>query len=171
METDHLNTRARSRARVFEARRYSGAISSHSWGGLPSSRRIQTLGGIVAPYANTTKTFVAEWQELRSSRSPEFLWGIGYGTDTNGLATQAAPRPGAALDKPVTYPFESANGATTIHQSQWGNRAWDFNLDGASHYGLFLDWIEDMRNQAGSDIVLDLANGAEAYLQMWERAF
>jgi hypothetical protein len=35
---------------------------------------------------------------------------------------------------------------------------------------LFVDWIEDMKHVAGQEIVDDLANGAEAYLQMWERA-
>ena len=99
-----------------------------------------------------------------------YLWGIGYGTDTNGLGVQAAPRSGALNDNPVTYPFESFDDSVTIHQSQWGTRLWDFNLDGASHYGLFPDWIEDMRHVAGQDIVDDLARGAEAYLQMWERA-
>jgi hypothetical protein len=28
-----------------------------------------------------------------------------------------------------------------------------------------------MKNVAGQDIVNDLANGAEAYLQMWERTY
>jgi hypothetical protein len=32
------------------------------------------------------------------------------------------------------------------------------------------DWIEDLRMVAGQQIVTDMANGAEAYLQMWQRA-
>jgi hypothetical protein len=51
-----------------------------------------------------------------------------------------------------------------------GTRVWDINRDGASHYGLFPDWVEDLRTIAGPQIVADLANGAEAYLQMWARA-
>ena len=38
------------------------------------------------------------------------------------------------------------------------------------HYGLYPDWVEDLRQVAGSQIVDDMANGAEAYLQMWARA-
>ncbi len=171
VETDHLGVRARDRAlEILETRAHSGVITSHSWGDVTSRTRIQALGGIVAPYANTTNQFIAEWQEARSTQSGVYLWGIGYGTDTNGLGAQAAPRPGALSDNPVTYPFESVDGSVTIHQSQWGNRLWDFNLDGASHYGLFPDWIEDMRHVAGQEIVDDLARGAETYLQMWERA-
>ncbi len=172
VETDHLSVRGRDRAlEIMEARGHSGVITSHSWGDGTSRARIQALGGIVAPYANTTSEFIGEWQEARSTQSGAYLWGIGYGTDTNGLGVQAAPRPGALHDNPVTYPFESFDGSVTIHQSQWGNRLWNFNLDGASHYGLFPDWIEDMRHVAGQEIVDDLARGAEAYLQMWERAF
>jgi hypothetical protein len=98
------------------------------------------------------------------------LWGIGFGTDTNGLGSQASPRPGASSETPVTYPFMSFDDSAMIHQSQWNTRSWDFNQTGASHYGLFLDWIEDLKHVAGQEIVDDLALGAEAYLQMWERA-
>jgi microsomal dipeptidase-like Zn-dependent dipeptidase len=171
IETDHLSVRGRAQAlAILESRGHAGVITSHSWGDVTSRQRIQALGGFVGPYANTTHDFIAEWREARATRSGTYLWGIGFGTDTNGLGKQAAPRPGASDDNPVTYPFSSFDGSTTIHQSQWRNRAWDFNLAGASHYGLFVDWIEDMTHIAGQEIVDDLARGAEAYLQMWERA-
>jgi len=171
VETDHLSVKGRARAlEILEARGYSGVITSHSWGDNTSRTRIQALGGVVAPYANTTREYIDEWRDARATRSGTYLWGIGYGADTNGLGQQAAPRPGALYDNPVTYPFVSFDGNVTIRQSQWDNRLWDFNLDGASHYGLFPDWIEDMRHVAGQEIVDDMARGAEAYLQMWERA-
>ena len=40
----------------------------------------------------------------------------------------------------------------------------------SDHYGLYPDWIEDLRMVAGQGIVDDMANGAESYLQMWARA-
>ena len=49
-------------------------------------------------------------------------------------------------------------------------REFDINTDGVSHYGLYPDWVEDLRKIAGDQIVKDMARGAEAYLQMWERA-
>jgi len=171
VETDHLSVRGRDRVLgILEARGYSGVVTSHSWGDATSRARIQALGGFVAPYASTTTQFIREWREARATRSRVYLWGIGYGTDTNGLGMQAAPRPGALYNNPVTYPFESLYGNASIGQSRWGTRLWDFNLDGASHYGLFADWIEDMRMVAGQDLADDLGRGAEAYLQMWERA-
>jgi len=171
IETDHLSVRARAQTlAILESRGYAGVITSHGWGDDTSRRRIQALGGFVAPYAGTTNDFIAEWRKARATRSPSYLWGIGFGTDVNGLGSQPAPRPGASGDNPVTYPFMSFDGDVTIQQSQWGSRSWDFNLAGASHYGLFLDWIEDMKHVAGLEIVDDLAHGAEAYVQMWERA-
>lgn len=171
IETDHLSVKARDRVLdILEARGYSGAVTSHSWGGPESQVRLQKLGGFVSPYASTTNRYISEWLAAKATRSEDFQWGIGYGADTNGLGKQAAPRPGALLSNPVTYPFANFDGSATVQQSQWINRAWDFNLDGASHYGLFADWIEDMRNVAGEEIVNDMALGAEAYLQMWERA-
>ena len=171
IETDHLSVRARARTmEILESRGYSGAITSHSWGDETSRQRIQALGGFVAPYANTTHDFIAEWQAARATRSPNFVWGIGFGADTNGLGKQAAPRPGAAGDNPVTYPFLSFDNRALVRQSEWRNRTWDFNQTGAAHYGLFVDWVEDMKHVAGQEIVDDLARGAEAYVQMWERA-
>lgn len=172
VETDHLSVKGRERVLdILESRGYSGVITSHSWGDGTSRVRIQALGGIVAPYANTTKTFIREWRDARETQPGEYLWGIGYGADTNGIGSQAAPRPGAMEEDPVTYPYTTFDGGTTMYQNRWGHRLWDFNLDGASHYGLFPDWIEDMSHVAGQAIVDDLARGAEAYLQMWERAY
>jgi len=171
VETDHMSVRARARAmEILESRGYSGVITSHSWGDDTSRQRIQALGGFVAPYANSTNDFIAEWQAARATRSSTYLWGIGYGADTNGLGKQAAPRPGAGENNPVTYPFLNFDGSALVRQSQWRTRTWDFNETGAAHYGLFVDWVQDMKHVAGQQIVDDLARGAEAYLQMWERA-
>jgi hypothetical protein len=171
IETDHMDVRTRAQAlSILESRGYSGVVTSHGWEDGTSRQRIQTLGGFVAPYASTTVDFVAAWQEARATRSGAYAWGIGFGSDTNGIGAQPAPRVGASSDNPVTYPFMSFDGGVTIRQSHWGNRTWDFNQAGASHYGLFLDWIEDLKHVAGPEIVSDLARGAEAYLQMWERA-
>jgi hypothetical protein len=172
IEADHMSVRTGAEAlAILESRGGSGVITSHSWGDDTSRQRIQAAGGFVAPYATTTNDFINEWREVRASHSGPYLSGIGFGTDTNGLGSQAAPRPGASNDHPVTYPFMSFDDSVRIHQSRWGSRSWDFNLTGASHYGLILDWIEDLKHVAGQEIVDDLARGAEAYLQMWERAF
>ena len=57
----------------------------------------------------------------------------------------------------------------TVDRNRTGSRTWDINTDGVAHYGLYPDWIEDLRKIAGDEIVEDMARGAEAYLQMWER--
>jgi hypothetical protein len=45
----------------------------------------------------------------------------------------------------------------------------DINADGVANYGLFPDWIEDLRMIAGDAIVKDLSRSSEAYVEMWER--
>lgn len=170
IETDHLSVKARQQALTFlEARGYSGLITSHSWGDGTSQSRIQDLGGVVAPYAVTSSDYVPRWEDARARQPDGTFFGIGYGTDTNGLGAQAGPRPGAAQN-PVTYPYTTFDGGTVMHQSRSGTRLWDINTDGAANYGLFPDWVEDLRLLAGPQIVDDLANGAETYLQMWARA-
>ena len=52
----------------------------------------------------------------------------------------------------------------------------DLNVDGVAHYGLYPDWFQDIANIAdtengdGDALTQDMQRGAEAYLQMWERA-
>jgi len=58
----------------------------------------------------------------------------------------------------------------TVDRQVSGQRTYDVNVDGVAHYGLYPDWIEDLRRLAGDEIVEDMARGPEAYLQMWERA-
>jgi hypothetical protein len=108
-------------------------------------------------------------KEARANRNPAFFFGLGFGSDVNGLHGQPVPRPNAASN-PVQYPFTSFDGGSVIDRQQSGTRVYDLNTDGVDHYGLYPDWIEDLRLVAGPEIVDDLANGAEAYLQLSERA-
>ena len=107
-------------------------------------------------------------EQRKATADPRYLFGIGYGADANGLGAQGGPRVGAAKN-PVTYPFTGLGGVVIDRQVS-GSRVYDINVDGVAHYGLYPDWIEDLRMQAGDEIVDDLARGSEAYLQMWERA-
>jgi microsomal dipeptidase-like Zn-dependent dipeptidase len=170
VETDHFSVKARQEAlTILEETDYPGVISSHSWGDAGSQQRIQALGGLIGPISHEANAFAAEWQVARANRNPEFFFGLGFGSDINGLHAQPVPRPGAAAN-PVQYPFTSFDGGSVIDRQRSGTRVYDINTDGVDHYGLYPDWIEDLRLVAGPQIVEDLANGAEAYLQMWERA-
>ena len=170
IETDHLSVKARQETlAILEAAGYPGVISSHSWGDAGSQKRIQELGGLVGPISNEADDFAAEWREARAFRDPRFFFGIGFGSDINGLHAQPKPRPDAAQN-PVRYPFRSADGGSVVDHQRSGTRTYDINTDGVDHYGLYADWIEDLRLVAGDQIVDDLSNGAEAYLQLWARA-
>ena len=52
----------------------------------------------------------------------------------------------------------------TLDQQTSGERVYDINSDGMAHYGLYPDWIEDLRMIAGDQIVKEMGRGAEAYL-------
>jgi hypothetical protein len=154
---------------ILESKGYPGVISSHSWGDPGSQKRLQRLGGLVGPISSVSTQFAKEWQAARANRDPRFFFGTPFGSDINGLHAQPPPRPGA-IQNPVTYPFRSFDGGSVIHRQRSGSRVYDINTDGVDHYGLYPDWIEDLRVVAGPQIVDDMANGAEAYLRMWARA-
>ncbi len=168
-DPDHMSARARTAALdLIEELGHSGIISSHGWADPTIYPRVYENGGVVTPYAGDSETFVKNWREHKEWADDRYYFGFGYGADTNGFGAQGGPR-GADAPNPVTYPF-TGFGGTTIEQQHSGSRVYDINTDGVAHYGLYPDWIEDLRRQAGDEIVEDLARGSEAYLQMWERS-
>ena len=164
-DPDHMSVKARQQALdLTEQLGYPGVLSSHSWSTPDAYPRIYDQGGFIAPYAGDSQGFVAKWRRLQEWANPASYWGVGFGADINGLGAQGDPRGGD-----VRYPFEGYNGVL-VGQQRSGERVYDINVDGVGHYGLYPDWIEDLRHLAGDAIVQDLARGTEAYLQTWERA-
>ena len=169
VDPDHLSQAARDEVlALVEAAKYHGIVSSHSWSNDQDYPRIFARGGVVTPYAGSSANFVKEWQKVRRGYDKRFYNGFGYGADMNGFGSQGLPR--NPEKNPVTYPFKSLDGKVTLDKQRSGERVYDINVDGMSHYGLYPDWVEDLRMLAGDRIVKEMARGAEAYLQMWERA-
>jgi hypothetical protein len=168
-DPDHMSVKARQAALdLVESLDYPGILSSHSWSTPDAYPRILRLGGFIAPYAGDSDGFVEKWERVQTWADPRYFFGVGFGADINGLGAQGDPRnPGE--DDDVDYPFTGLGGVT-VDQQRSGERVYDINTDGVAHYGLYPDWLEDLKVQAGQPIVDDLARGAEAYLQTWERA-
>jgi microsomal dipeptidase-like Zn-dependent dipeptidase len=170
IEVDHMSAKSASRALALaEARDYSGVLSSHSWMDQHLRSRVYGLGGFIEPITTSPESFIDEWRQLRAVADPRFRFGIGFGADANGFHSQP---PARGADKPnaVSYPFKSLDGRITFDKQVSGQRVYDVNVDGVAHYGLYPDWMEQLRLLAGRPIADDLMGGAEAYLQTWERA-
>ncbi|HET6668395.1 MAG TPA: hypothetical protein VFG98_14050 [Intrasporangium sp.] len=173
IDPDHMSVKARnSLLDLLEDRAYPGVLSSHSWATPDAYPRIYEMGGFVAPYAGDSSGFFEKWQRHVGWADERYYFGIGFGADMNGLGAQGDPR-GADVSNPVSYPFTGLGGVT-VDQQRSGERVYDINVDGVSHYGLYPDWVEDLGRIGGAAegdaITEDLARGAEAYLQTWERA-
>ena len=167
-DADHMSVKARQESMdLIEELKYPGVVSSHSWATPDAYPRVYKAGGFISPYAGDSSGFVSKWQRHLTWVDPRFYWAIGFGADINGFGAQGDPR-GADVSNPVTYPFTGLGGVTISKQVS-GQRTYDINTDGVAHYGLYPDWIEDLRRQAGATIADDMARGAEGYLQMWER--
>ncbi|MFJ9716899.1 discoidin domain-containing protein [Streptomyces sp. NPDC101213] len=166
LEIDHMSVKATGRVLdILESASYPGVLSSHSWMDLGWTERVYGLGGFVAQYMHGSEEFSAEAGRTDALRD-KYGVGYGYGTDMNGVGGWPAPRGADAAD-PVTYPFRSVDGGSVIDRQTTGDRTWDLNTDGAAHYGMVPDWIEDVRLVGGQDVVDDLFRGAESYLDTW----
>jgi hypothetical protein len=171
-DPDHLSVKARQAAMdQIEKLHYPGVISSHSWATPDAYPRIYKAGGFITPYAGDSTGFVEKWRRHLGWADKRYYFGFGYGADINGLGAQGNPR-GTNVKNKVTYPFTGLNGVR-IDRQVAGKRVYDINKDGVAQYGLYPDWVQDLRKVAGRDgdkITDDMTRGAEAYLQMWERA-
>ena len=172
-DPDHMSVKGRRAAMdQIERMDYPGVISSHSWSTPDAYPRVYKAGGFITPYAGDSTGFVDKWRRHVGWADPRYYWGIGFGADINGLGAQGDPR-GADVPNQVTYPFRGLGGVR-IGKQHAGKRVYDINADGVAQYGLYPDWIQDLSKVAGTatatKIADDMARGAEAYLQMWERA-
>jgi len=146
----------------LERRGYSGVISPHGWMDPGNWPRLWKLGGLAFPGHSNADQYVKEWQQYRPRATP-FAFGWGYGADLGGLSTQ----PGAGA---LSYPFKSLDGTVTFERQTTGERTFDYAKEGVATYGQYADWLADLRRVGGSGLADDLWDGAEAYLEMWERA-
>ena len=150
---------------LLESKKYSGVISPHGWMDPGNWPRLWKLGGMAFPGHSATDTYVKDWRDFRPRETP-FAFGWGYGADLGGLSHQ----PDKAKDGAISYPFTSYDGKVRFDQQVTGERTFDFTKEGVAHYGLYADWFADLRRVAGQSMADDMMAGAEAYLQMWERA-
>jgi microsomal dipeptidase-like Zn-dependent dipeptidase len=150
---------------LLESRKYSGVISPHGWMDPGNWPRLWKLGGVAFPGHSTAGDYVKEWQKYRPQKTP-YLAGWGYGADLGGLSGQ----PGAETAGAISYPFKSFDGKVTFQRQKTGDRTFDYVKEGVAHYGLYADWFADLRRVGGAAMTRDVEDGAEAYLEMWERA-
>ncbi|MDM4719310.1 discoidin domain-containing protein [Micromonospora sp. WMMA1363] len=166
VEIDHMSVKATGRTLdILESVSYPGAISSHSWMDLNWTERVYGLGGFIAQYMHGAGRFIADAYRTKALRDAYGV-GYGFGTDMNGFGNWPGPR-GADTPNPVRYPYRSADGGAVLDRQTTGERTWDINIDGAAHYGLVPDWVEEIRVLGGQGVVDDLLRGAESYLGTW----
>jgi hypothetical protein len=149
---------------LLESRRYSGVISPHGWMDPGNWPRLWKLGGMAFPGHSGTDDYIKDWKKFRPRETP-FAFGWGYGADLGGLSHQ----PDKSASGAIAYPFKSYDGKVTFDRQKTGERTFDFTKEGTAHYGLYADWLEDLRRVGGKPFEDDMWAGAEAYLEMWER--
>jgi microsomal dipeptidase-like Zn-dependent dipeptidase len=175
IEADHLGEKARDTVLSIAAANDYPVISSHTGTGgkwpADQLQRLYAMGGLATARSDTAPNVVSKILELSQSRSPRFYFGVGLGTDTGGFNSQPGPRPDAR-QHPLPYPFTSFDGRVRFTRQRTGSRTFDINTDGIAHYGLIADLVADMGLQNdGATATSLLFRSAEAYLEMWQRAW
>jgi hypothetical protein len=166
VQLDHMDSKtATSALSIAEAAHYAGVVSAHCCSSSQLFKRVYAAGGFISPPVEPTAAFVGTWKADRALSDPAYRLGFGFGSDENGLAEQPGPS-----NTPITYPFKSYDGRVTFTREQWGQRTFDLNTDGLANYGMYADWLRSLQLSGGAPLMNDMFQGAEAYLEMWERA-
>ena len=167
IQFDHMDSATATAAlAIATAHHYSGVISAHCCSSPQLFKGIYATGGFISPPSEPAEAFVSTWKADKAQADPKYHFGFGWGSDMNGLADQ----PGPAAGTPISYPFKSYDGRVTFTQEQWGNRSFNLNSDGVANYGMYADWLRDLQVVGGNQMMADMFQGAEAYLETWERA-
>jgi hypothetical protein len=166
VQLDHMDSKTATAAlSIVEANHYSGVVSAHCCSSPQLFKRVYATGGFITPPVEPTAAFVGTWKADRAVSDPAHRIGFGWGSDENGLAEQPGPS-----NTPISYPFKSYDGRVTFTREQWGQRTFDLNTDGLANYGMYADWLHSLQLAGGAPLMNDMFHGAEAYLEMWERA-
>jgi hypothetical protein len=167
IQLDHMSSKSATAAvSIAEGQHYSGVISAHCCSSPQLFARIYATGGFISPPVSPAAAFAAQEKVDKSVMDPKYHFGFGWGSDENGLGDQ----PGPASATPISYPFRSFDGGVTFAREQWGQRTFDLNTDGLANYGMYADWLQELQQVGGRPMIADMFQGAEAYLQTWERA-
>jgi hypothetical protein len=113
------------------------------------------------------REFIAKVFSVITNAGPEL--GVGFGSYLQGIVTFGFGDDGFVPN----YPFKSFDGSVSFTEPKIGNRTIKFAEEGMAHYGLFAEWVENLRQvsqREGNDSFEIFMNSVEAYLQMWARA-
>jgi len=108
-------------------------------------------------------------QGLTDMLGPRYKGSLGVAC-AGGNASETAAQSNATR---VLYPFSTLTPGTPLplKKSSLPGRTFDFNTEGMAHFGLFPDFVQDLRSQGVTDGELGpLFRSAEGFLQTWARA-
>lgn len=87
---------------------------------------------------------------------------VAFGTDTGTLGKTPKPRNVDLYSKP---------GFPQSGSPKVGATVWDYNKDGVAHYGMFADFVKDVRTSPGNQDLVDnrLMRSADYFYRMWQK--
>jgi hypothetical protein len=174
-------------------------VSTHgTFGGITNDQAERVLrgGGFIYPSLNNGPDLLAKMEEMRAiyddatsgmADADKPLFGFGFGTDTNGLSTQALPRGDIESGKQVNYPYTLFDGAVFNDIDAFDNiqgvvfeqprtkapdgrgRTWSLDQDGSAQYGMLSGMVEEVRQEGSAAQMRNLFDSAEHFLRTWER--
>ena len=143
---DHMSQKAvDTTITLAEGRHYSGVISpTGGW-----TRATGRESGSSAGWPSPTRARPRIRAGLEAVRADGTTPNYSAGARAPTSAGSPAGRARAARRHRVTYPFKSYDGKVTFDRQRTGDRVFDYAKEGVAHYGLYADWVEEVRKLGG----------------------
>ncbi len=167
IQLDHMDSKTATAAlAIAEAHHYSGVVSAHCCSSPQLFQRHLRHRRVHHPARRSRRRLSCHLEGDKAESDPKYHFGFGWGSDMNGLADQPGPSSGT----PISYPFKSYDGQGHVHPRAVGPADLRPQQRRSGQ-------LRDVRRLAprraadgGRPVMNDMFQGAEAYLEMWERA-
>ncbi len=96
---------------------------------------------------------------------------LAIGTDINVLVKAPKPRFGSSSDLSGSCSQLRVDyyGAAALTMAQTGSKRWDYNTEGFAHYGIFPDFLQDLKNIGmTAEERTTFFSTAEDFARMWK---
>lgn len=126
-------------------------------GALGGMMGVGWAGGDASDFLHAYRHGLQHRRRYPLKQAPAFS----LGSDINGFEETPRPRPGSR----VKY----GQGGDALRQYRFGDRTWDYNVDGVAHIGLYPDIFQDLRDLGMEQAERrEFFSAVDAFARMWD---
>lgn len=139
----------------------SSGLDAQQWVTLYNQVTSDMGAGGVGAFGSDTDGFALGMPPRRKTCRPQFIV----------MGTCMAPEPASSVQYPIQLAALVPQGSGILPVSTDGTKTWDYNVVGVAHFGMFPDFLMDVKSLPGGDAtVKNIMTGADYFYRTWKIA-